>query len=109
MSYKSKRSRATDIPPKVKALVYERDNKCCVICGRPGSPNMHYISRNNRGLGIEQNVVTGCIECHTAYDNGSKKEEIGNKIKKYLQSIYGDSWNEYDLIYNKWQGFKYSK
>lgn len=54
MSYKSKRSRATDIPPKVKALVYERDNKCCVICGRPGSPNMHYISRNNRGLGIER-------------------------------------------------------
>lgn len=61
------------------------------------------------GLGIEQNVVTGCIECHTAYDNGSKREEIGNKIKEYLQSIYGDSWNEDDLIYNKWQGFKYSK
>ena len=70
MSYKSKRSRATDIPPEVKALVYERDNKCCIICGRRGDPNMHYISRTSGGPRIEQNVVTRCLKCHTAYKNG---------------------------------------
>lgn len=110
MSYKSKRSKATDISQKVKAKVLERDNGICVVCGvRRGEPNMHYISRAQGGLGIEENVVTGCQECHHEYDNGSKREEIEERIKQYLKSIYGDSWNEEELIYNKWNGYKYSK
>lgn len=108
MSYKSKRSKATDIPMKVKKIVHERD-KHCIICGKQGLPNAHYISRQNGGLGIEENVVTLCIDCHNDYDNGNKKEEYENRIKEYLKSKYGDSWNEEKLVYNKWQNFKYSK
>lgn len=108
MSYKSKRSKKTDIPMKVKKKVYERDGGICVVCRvKIGQPNMHYISRQNGGLGIEENVVTGCIDCHHDYDNGSRKKEIGNIIKKYLKSIYGDSWNEEKLVFKKWKGFKY--
>ena len=40
-----------------------------------GEPNMHYISRAQGGLGIEENVVTGCQECHHEYDNGAKREQ----------------------------------
>ena len=110
MSYKSKRSNATDIPLKVKKKVYERDGGKCVVCkAKRGDPNMHFIGRAQGRLGIEENVVTGCFKCHHDYDNGFKREEIENIIRKYLKSIYGDSWSEEKLIYNKWKEFKYSK
>lgn len=102
MSYKSKRSRATDIDWRTKLKVWERDNRCCIICGKPGQPNAHYISRAHGGLGIEENIVTLCQECHNAYDNGDKRVEYGEAIRDYLKSLYPD-WNESDLLYKKWQ------
>ena len=70
---KSRRSKATDISHKVKNKVWERDNHCCILCGNPNAmPNAHYISRANGGLGIEQNIVTLCQNCHNKYDNGDK-------------------------------------
>ena len=99
---KSRRSKATDISQKVKEEVYERDKGCCIICGSPGQPNSHYIRRSAGGLGIPENVVTMCFNCHNAYDNGYKREEIADKTRKYLMSIY-DNWNEEDLIFNKWR------
>lgn len=107
---KTKRSKATDIPMKVKYKVFERDKGCCVVCGNNYNvmPNAHYIPRSKGGLGIEENTVTLCTEltknkCHRKYDFGTKeeREKIGNIIKKYLQSKY-ENWNEEDLIYKKW-------
>ncbi len=106
---KSKRAKATDIPQSVKNKVWERDRHRCVVCGNYCNvmPNAHYISRKKGGLGIEQNIVTLCTEftknkCHRRYDFGTKqeREEIGIKIRKYLQDKYED-WNEEDLIYKK--------
>lgn len=104
----SKRAKATDIPMKVKKKVYERDNGLCIICGKRGAPNSHYISRNDGGLGIPENVVTMCENCHHNFDNGKDeilKENIRKKVKKYLKRQYGTSWNEEKLIYRK-GGFK---
>ena len=103
MTYKSKRSKATDIPMRVKKAVFERDNGMCIYCGRRGMPNAHYISRQHGGRGIEQNIVTLCIGCHHQYDNGELHKEIGEYLRKYLRAKYPD-WNEQELIYNKWQG-----
>ena len=101
---KSKRSKATDISKEVKERVFERDNGRCIICGRPGMPNAHYIRRSQGGLGIEQNIVTLCLACHTAYDDGFKREEYGKKIREYLLYIYSfNGWNEDDLKYTKWK------
>ena len=102
---KSKKSKATDIPYKVKEKVWERDNYSCIYCGKTGysvMPNAHFISRANNGLGIEQNIVTLCLECHNNFDHGCK--EIRSKyrqfIRNYLKSKY-ENWNEDSLIYKK--------
>lgn len=99
----SKLSKATDISQRVKKIVWERDSACCIICNKHGygvMPNSHYIRRSKGGLGIPENVGTMCIECHNAYDNGERREEIGLKFKEYLKSKY-PNWNEEDLIYRK--------
>lgn len=100
----SKRSKACDITQSVKEIVWNRDNGCCIICGKLGSPNSHYISRAKGGLGVEQNIVTMCMDCHNAYDNGYDKERkdyIKKQTKKYLKNKYED-WNEEELIYKKY-------
>ena len=66
-------------------------------------PNAHYISRAHGGLGIEENIVTLCLDCHNNYDNGRSKEEsncIREKIEDYLKRHY-NNWNKESLIYKK--------
>lgn len=67
----------------------------------------HFVARSQGGLGIEENIVTLCLDCHNDYDNGNKKDEYRNYIRNYLKSIYGDSWSEENLVYNKWSNFKF--
>lgn len=100
---KSERSKMCDISPKVRQAVVERDNGLCVVCGRVGFPNAHYISRRRGGLGIEENIVTLCPECHRDFDYGSifKQTSIGEVIKAYLQSKY-ENWKEEDLYFRHW-------
>ncbi len=96
----SKRSKACAISPKVKQAVYERDKGRCIICGRNGIPNAHYIRRSQGGLGIEQNVVTLCQTCHHRFDNGDKRKEIGAVIADYLKRQY-PGWDKEDVIFRK--------
>lgn len=101
---RSKRAKACDISQAVKKKVWARDGGCCIICGNPQAmPNSHYIRRSQGGLGIEQNVVTMCINCHNEYDNGSGeyREAIKAATWDYLKSHYPDLREE-DLIYKKW-------
>lgn len=103
---KSKRSKATDIPQKVKQVVWERDNHCCVICGNNYNvmPNAHYIPRSKGGLGIEENIFTACTDltpnkCHSKFDN----YDVGkDKIIEYFKEHY-PNWKEENLYYKKWK------
>lgn len=101
---KSKRSKACDIPKEVKQKVWDRDNHCCINCGNPyAMPNAHYIPRSKGGLGIEENVVSLCIDCHHNFDNGKSlelKQQIKHKIEDYLQNHYPD-WSIDNLVYKK--------
>lgn len=102
-SKSSKRAKAVDIPTSVRKKVLVRDKGFCVVCGQPGIPNSHYIKRSQGGLGIEQNVVCLCVECHNAYDNGNDKMKtkmIHGKVKNYLKRQY-KGWKEEDLYYKK--------
>lgn len=97
-----KRTRALDISPKVKRAVWERDGHICVLCGSQyAMPNAHYIPRSHGGLGIEENVVTLCFNCHARYDNSSDRESLKTQIRAYLKGKY-PNWNETELYYKKW-------
>lgn len=66
-------------------------------------PNAHYISRAHGGLGIEENVVTLCLDCHNNYDNGKHKEvkeAIRSKIETHLKHFY-PNWENISLTYKK--------
>ena len=96
----NKRTKALDISPRVKKAVYARDNGLCILCGAPGAPNAHYISRGQSGLGIPENVVTLCQTCHMAYDQTSQRETLKTTIADYLRSKYAD-WDGIRLTYQK--------
>lgn len=103
---KSARTKACAISDKVKQIVGERDEWKCIICGKPGTPDAHYIPRSDGGLGIEQNVVTLCWDCHREYDNGScqhmnMRGAYGAMIQSYLRNHYED-WDESKLYYKKY-------
>lgn len=108
LRYVHKMTKACDISQAVKKVVWERDNHCCVICGSSHAfPNAHYIRRSQGGLGIEQNVVTLCMNCHEEFDNGSGLygQSIKEAVRDYLQEHY-DDWNEKSLVYNKWREYE---
>lgn len=95
---KSKRSKACDITQKVKQKVFDRDNGRCTICGKYGSPNAHYISRSHGGLGIEQNIVTLCGDCHFRMDNTPERKELLAVVKAYLDEQYPNFSDEERLF-----------
>lgn len=102
MSYKSKRSKATDITQKTKEIVWERDNQCCIFCGtNRAMPNAHYISRASGGLGIEQNIITACLNCHRLLDQSTQRRKMLAYAKKHLQSQY-QGWDENELKYRRY-------
>lgn len=99
---KTKRAAACDIPQRVKATVYERDGAMCVLCGAPGNPWCHYVSRAHGGLGVEENIVTLCNPCHELYDHGDRATRgyLKGKLARYLRERYPE-WREESLIYRK--------
>lgn len=98
---KSTRSKACDIPQRVKSEVWERDKHRCVVCGSPyAMPNAHFIARSHGGLGIAKNIVTLCQRCHYNYDFTGGHEEYREKIKRHFQNCYLN-WNESELVYRK--------
>lgn len=106
------RTKALAISKAVKEAVAKRDSfdghPCCLLCGYPAPvnnrlafSNAHYISRAQGGLGIEENTVTLCPNCHiNRYDQGSEREQIRKFLRNYLQEHY-PNWNEENLIYKK--------
>lgn len=94
-------TKACDISQSVKESVWERDRECCIYCGNPyASPNAHYIPRSQLGLGIEQNIVTLCANCHHNFDHTELRPFYKEYIRDYLKGKYED-WDETKLVYKK--------
>lgn len=105
---KSRYARACDFTPAVKQSIYERDGGLCVLCGRPGAPNAHYISRAQGGLGVEENGLTLCHACHMRYDQTEARAMLRVVFRKYLSGKY-QGWNEENLVYKKHKTYLQSK
>ena len=98
-----RQTRATDIPPEVKRAVWERDGRCCVLCGSPyAAPNAHVAARSHGGLGIEENIVTLCPVCHERYDNGRERPYLREELLRYLRDRY-PGWTESRVVYQKYR------
>lgn len=97
----SRMSKACDIPKEVKTQVWERDGGRCIFCGSPqAAPNMHYIPRSHGGLGISENIGTGCQHCHNLLDNSQHRRFLLEEFRLYLMRKY-PGWDENALIYRK--------
>lgn len=97
-----RQTKACDISKAVKDAVWERDGHRCIICGSSyAMPNAHYIPRSHGGLGVEQNIVTLCADCHRAYDQSTAHEWYKTQIRLYLKRLY-PGWDERKLIYHKY-------
>ncbi|MEI3530697.1 MAG: HNH endonuclease [Bacilli bacterium] len=100
---KHKLTKATDISIAVKKEVWERDEHKCIYCHKSvpvSCANSHYIKRSQLGLGIPQNIVTACYECHNKYEFGTNIQNMVEYTKEYLKNNY-DDWNKIDLKYKK--------
>lgn len=101
---KQTRTKACDIPQRVKEVVWNRDNKQCIFCHKlvPKScANAYLIKRSQGGLGIEQNIFTACPKCHFEEDLGKNTKKYEEAAEKYLRAIYGANWDKKCLIYKK--------
>jgi 5-methylcytosine-specific restriction endonuclease McrA len=101
---KHARTKATEIPMKVKQIVWKRDEEQCIFCKRWVSvyfANAHFIKRSQGGLGIPENVFTACAECHYKEDFGQEQLAYREVAENYLRNYYGSSWNREDLVYKK--------
>lgn len=74
------------------------------ICAKKLCKSDILLSVVNGGLGIPENIVTLCPECHFKEDMGQNTKLYEQKIKEYLQSKYED-WNEENLIYKKYDNW----
>ena len=86
----NKRSRACEISQKVKEIVWNRDKHKCIYCERyvPKTfANAHFIKRSQGGLGIPENIVTLCSECHYQEDFGQDTQLYEDYIENYLKGI----------------------
>lgn len=64
---------------------------------------MHILSNVvSGGLGIKENIVTLCPQCHYEEDFGKDTKLYEEYIKNYLKSIYGANWTKEKLIYKKY-------
>ena len=101
---KHKKTKATEISDKVKEAVWIRDNYRCIYCHKKVPlvcANAHFIKRSQGGLGIEENIVTLCFDCHYQEDHGLNTDKYEKYIENYLKNIYGFEWKKEKLIYKK--------
>lgn len=100
---KHKLTKATSIPKSIKMIVWKRDDYKCIFCKKYVSwkyANSHYIKRSQNGKGIEENIMTNCIDCHMLFEDSKQREEMKKFAKNYFMSKY-NYWNEDILKYKK--------
>lgn len=93
----------TKIPRWVKGDVWQRDHERCVVCLRWVQIECacsHVVRRSQGGMGIPENIVCHCPECHRKYD--SYDAYTVKATMDYIQRKYPD-WSREAVTYKKHQ------
>ena len=102
MSGMHRETKATQISGETKRVVWQRDTGRCVLCGSINAgPHCHYIRRSQGGMGIEQNIWTGCDKCHREFDSEASDGPLHSIVRQHLLNWY-EGWDEANLIYKKY-------
>lgn len=72
------------------------------ICSKNLCKCAFYQKESTDGLGIPENIVTLCPECHYQEDFGQDTKLYEDYIENYLKGVYGANWNKEKLIYKKY-------
>lgn len=95
MSFKSARSKATNISIETKKRLLERDNHRCIFCkSSSGLTGAHFISRASGGLGIKENSASVCIHCHQRLDHSTERKYMLMEFREYLDKHYPNFTDE---------------
>lgn len=97
------RTKSTSISQNTKKVVHNRDGGCCIFCGRPipiSMSNAHIIPRSAGGLGIEQNIISACFDCHRSLDQSTKRTEMMWLVEAYMMTKYAE-WDKNKYIFKK--------
>ena len=91
----------TAISGRTKKAVWLRDFGRCVLCSSINAgPHCHFIRRSQGGLGIPENIWTGCHRCHAAFDTEGTDGPLHERMRDYFHTLYPD-WDESKLVYRK--------
>jgi hypothetical protein len=90
------------IPTATRKLVYERDNRTCVLCGDNRVIHIHHINGHNVGYANEpHNLVCLCPTCHaiahgeyTKNDFPTNQETAQDALNWY---IWEENWELYGI------------
>ena len=82
--------------------MWARDFHRCVICGSINAgPHCHFVRRSQLGLGIEENIWTGCEKCHREFDSEGTDGPLHKIVEEHLKENY-PKWEETQLTYSKY-------
>lgn len=96
-----RQTKVTAISAAVKRAVWSRDLGRCILCGSINAgPHCHFVRRSQGGLGVEENIWTGCQCCHEEFDNEVKTGPLHEQVRAYFQTLY-PGWDERKLKYRK--------
>ena len=89
------------ISKSVKDAVFKRDGGKCILCGKPGLAEAHYIPRSQGGLGIEENIVTVCRPCHNRLDQTGERQDLLILVRQHLDMWY-PTFEHLKRYYRRW-------
>lgn len=96
-----RQTKKTNIPEITRLAVARRDGGKCVICGNPNAePNAHIVPRSRGGLGVPENIITLCADCHYKFDQTPLRSIYKELIAEYMEQRY-TGWNENELVYRR--------
>ena len=101
-------TKATAISPEVKRIVWQGDGKRCILCDRYAPMDWacaHVVRRSHGGMGVEENIVTLCPECHREADEGKTAKEKQEQIAAYISRCY-PGWSREAVTYRKGEPWK---